>query len=94
MSKSLAEKISNDVEHTVDEVVHDLRKVQKHVRARADETADAVSGFAADAGERAQVLAKKAAQTVRDRPVMTVAIAAGVATILGFIIGRVAPRRV
>jgi ElaB/YqjD/DUF883 family membrane-anchored ribosome-binding protein len=93
MSKSLAEKISNDVEHTVDEVVHDLRKVQKQVRARTDETVDAMSGFAADAGERAQALAKKAAQTVRKRPVMTVAIAAGVATILGFVIGRVAPRK-
>ena len=93
MSKSIAEKISNDVEHTVDEVVHDLRKVQKQVRARADETLDAMTDFAADAGERAEAVVKMAAKTVRERPVMAIAIAAGVATAFGFLIGRIAPRK-
>ncbi len=93
MSKSIAEKISNDVEHTVDEVVHGLRKVQMQVRGRADETVNAMTNFAADASECAQVLTKKAAKSVRDRPVTTVAIAVGIATVVGFIFGRFAPRK-
>jgi ElaB/YqjD/DUF883 family membrane-anchored ribosome-binding protein len=93
MTKSIAEKISRDVENTVDEVVHDLRSARKEVGARAEDTVVAISEFAADARDRAKALTKTAARTLRDRPVASVAIVASVATILGFLIGRISPRK-
>jgi ElaB/YqjD/DUF883 family membrane-anchored ribosome-binding protein len=93
MTKSVAEKFSRGLEHTADEVVHDLRNAQQRVRARAEDAADAITDLVAEARDRTQALAKTAVRTVRDRPITAVAIAVGVATILGFVIGRVVQRK-
>jgi ElaB/YqjD/DUF883 family membrane-anchored ribosome-binding protein len=93
MTKSVAEKFSRGLEHTADEVVHDLRHAQQRVRARAEDAADAITDLVAEARDRTQALAKTAVRTVRDRPITAVAIAVGVATILGFVIGRVVQRK-
>lgn len=93
MTKSVAAKFSRGLEHTADEVVHDLRHVQDRVRARAEDTVEAITDFAAEARDRTQALAKTTVRTIRTRPIMTLAIAAGLATLVGFVIGRAAPRK-
>jgi ElaB/YqjD/DUF883 family membrane-anchored ribosome-binding protein len=93
MTKSIAQKIVREAEHAADEVVHDFSKARRQVAARTEDTLAAISEAASEARDRTQALAKTAVRTVRDRPVASVAIAAGLATIIGFIVGRFAPRK-
>jgi ElaB/YqjD/DUF883 family membrane-anchored ribosome-binding protein len=93
MSKSVAEKISRDVEATVDDVIHDLRRVRKHLGAGVESAVVAVNDLAADARDGTQALAKTTVRTIRARPITALAIAAGLATLLGFVIGMAVPRR-
>jgi ElaB/YqjD/DUF883 family membrane-anchored ribosome-binding protein len=92
MTQCVAEKVSRRVEHAADEVFHDLRQVRGQLGARAKDTAQAINDLAAGARDRTRDLTRSVARTAQDRPVTTVAIIAGVAVALGFLIGRFTPR--
>jgi len=93
MTKSIAELVSRNVEHVVDEVVHDMGDARKRFEAKTGRAISAVNDWAADARDRTTAVAKSTARTVRDRPFASIAVVGGLTAILGFLVGRVATRK-
>lgn len=92
MTKTATQKIARQVEDTVDEVVHDLRKASHRINHQAEkQVTRAVAKFnktskvvAAEARE----VAEAATETVKAHPLKSVAIMAGVAALIGYAFGR------
>lgn len=100
MPSKTPRSLSRDVEQVVDEVVHDVRRGAKRLRAEAGEVAGrtavainrSAKAIAAEAKDRGEVLADTASQAIKARPMTAVAVVAGAAAITGFLIGRLLRR--
>jgi ElaB/YqjD/DUF883 family membrane-anchored ribosome-binding protein len=98
MSKSIAKQVANDVDDAFDDVVHNLKKMAKHLSEDAGDalakTASALAHSAVDLVEEAKIqsrtLADKTGKEVREHPGATaaVAVAAAAAALIGLAIAQ------
>lgn len=93
MTKTIAQRVSRNVEHVVDEVVHDMGHARKRFEAKTEGAIAAVNDWAADARDRTTAVAKSTARTMRDRPFTSIAVVGGLTAVLGFLIGRLTTRK-
>ncbi|RYF88506.1 MAG: DUF883 family protein [Caulobacteraceae bacterium] len=95
MSKSIAKQV-HDIDDVFDDVVHNLKKMAKHL---GEDAGDALSKTAAsvahsavelmeDAKAQSKVLAEKTGKEVREHPAATAAIAAAAAALIGLAIAQ------
>lgn len=96
MSKSVTQEISNEVGDVLEDVVHSLRKMAKHLKADAgdalSEAATSLTQAALDLAEEAKAQSKavvrKTGQEMRQHPAATAAVAAAAAALIGLLLMR------
>lgn len=96
MSKSVAKQISNEVSDVLEDVVHGLKKMAKHLKADATDalskTAMTLTESAVELAEEAKAQSKavvrKAGEEARQHPAATAAIAAAAVALIGLVVIR------
>ena len=94
MSKSVAKKLVHDVDHALEDILHELKKAGERLGDEADDAlsaaaarlSEAAHGLAVEARAQSQVLAKNAVTEVKAHPVATAAMAAAAAALIGLAI--------
>ena len=87
MGKSIAKEVANNIDDAFDDVVHNLKKMVKHL---SEDTGDALSKSATElahsavelldeAKAQSKVLAEKTGKEVREHPAATAGIATAIA---------------
>ncbi len=95
-AKAAIKEIRHDIDDVLDDVVHSLRKLAKHVGEDASDElskttaglADAAVKLADEAKVKGKALAKAAGQEVKEHPAATAAIAAAAVALIGLAIAR------
>lgn len=96
MSKSPAKEIVHEIDDVLDDVVHSLKKLAKHLgRDASDELAQTTAGLADaavkladEAKVQGKALAKAAGREVKEHPAATAAIAAAAVALVGLAVAR------
>jgi ElaB/YqjD/DUF883 family membrane-anchored ribosome-binding protein len=79
--------MSDNQEGPIDAVANEAQSRVDATAAKAQDVIDTVAGTASDAAGKVTALADKATGTVKQYPLRSVLVAAGVAAVIGFIFG-------
>ena len=96
MSKSVTKDVVHEIDTVLDDVVHSLKKLAKHLAAEtSDELAQTTAGLADaavkladEAKTQGKALAKAAGKEVREHPGATAPIAAAAVALVGLAVAR------